>query len=143
MCSSDLMLLAVEQGEVSGVTLSSLAWVTDRKAWFDKKFVVPIIQMGPTPVPLFRDTPRLFDLVEAEDRPLVNFMTSLVTIGRSFAVPKQTPADRVAFLTSAMADAARDPAFVAEMRKSKLEVTYSSGASIQNAVTDYLGPANT
>ena len=38
-----------------------------------------------------------------------------------------------------MADAARDPAFVAEMRKSKLEVTYSSGASIQNAVTDYLG----
>lgn len=132
------MLLAFEQGEVSGVALSSLAWLTDRKEWFDRGFAVPLIQMGPGRTELLRDTPYLRDLVKPEDRPLVNFMTSLVTIGRSFAVPRQTPADRVRFLADAMAGVARDPRFVADMRKSKLGVTYSTGASIQKVVSEYL-----
>ncbi len=132
------MLLAVEQGEVAGVNLSSLAWVTDRKDWFDKKFVTPVIQMGPSPSAHFPNVPRFRDLVKAEDRPIVDFMTSLVTIGRSFAVPKETPKDRIDFLSAAMADVAQDPKFVTDMKKSKLSVTYSSGPSIQKVIVETL-----
>ena len=132
------MLLAVEQGEVAGVNLTALAWVTDRKAWFDKKFVTPVIQMGPSPSPHFPNVPRFRNLVKADDRPIVDFMTSLVTIGRSFAVPKETPKDRIEFLSKAIADVANDPKFVADMKKSKLSVTYSSGPSIQKVIAETL-----
>ena len=43
------MLLAMEQGEVSGVNFTWLAFKTNREVWFKNGFAVPLIQMGPEP----------------------------------------------------------------------------------------------
>lgn len=132
------MLLAMEQGEVGGINLTWLAYKTNRKAWFDKGFAVPVIQMGPKAEPDHPDVPLLSNLVSAKDKPIVTFMSSLITIGRSLAVPPGVPADRTAFLTKAFTDMANDPVFQADMKKRKLEVTYSAGTTIQKVVGDSL-----
>ena len=132
------MLLAMEQGEVSGVNFTWLAFKTNREVWFKNGFAVPLIQMGPKPEPELAGVPMLKDLVAAGDRPIVGFMSTLVAIGRSLAVAPEVPEDRVAFLKGAFAKAIATPAFAASMKKSKLWVTPSTGEEIQKVVSDSL-----
>lgn len=130
------MLLAMEQGEAAGINLTWLAFKTNRKEWFDKGFALPVIQMGPTPDPELAGVPNLKDLVKAEDRPIVSFMSSLISIGRSLTVRKEVPADRVAFLRAAFEDMAKDPKFIADMQKRKLQVTFTSADDIHKVVKE-------
>jgi tripartite-type tricarboxylate transporter receptor subunit TctC len=133
---SKKMLLAMEQGEAAGINLTWLAYKTNRQEWFQKGFAIPIMQMGPTKDSELQDVPNLKDLVSAKDRPIVNFMSSLIAIGRSLAVHKNTPADRTAFLKSAFVDMAKDPIFIADMKKRKLQVTYTSADDIHKIVNE-------
>ncbi len=128
------MLLAMEQGEVAGINLTWLAFKTNRKAWFDSGYAIALMQMGPVPERDHPDVPMLRNLVDPADRPMVGFMSTLVSIGRSLAFPPGVPADRVAFLRAAFDKVVRKPAFVAEMKKSRLEVTPSTGEEIQQIV---------
>jgi tripartite-type tricarboxylate transporter receptor subunit TctC len=50
--------------------------------------------------------------------------------GRPFAAPPGTPADRVAALRQAFQETLRDPDFVAEAEKTKLEIDPISGQAI-------------
>ena len=136
---SKKMLLAMEQGEAAGINLTWLAFKTNRQAWFKSGFAVPVMQMGPTPDPELAGVPNLKDLVAAEDRPIVNFMSSLIAIGRSLAVHKDVPKERTAFLKSAFVDMANDPAFVADMKKRKLQVTYTSAEDVHKVVDESVG----
>lgn len=129
------MLLAMEQGEVSGIGLTWLSYKTNRKAWFDSGFAIPIVQMGPAGEPdLPKSVPLLRNLVSPADKPIVSFMSTLVTIGRGLALPPGVPKDRAAFLTKAFANVVNDPVFKADMKKRKLEVTPSTAAEIQQTV---------
>jgi len=132
------MLLAMEQGEVAGINLSWLSFKTNRKEWFDKGFAVPVIQLGPAPESDIKTVPLLSGLVKKEDLPIVQFMSSLVSIGRSLAVPNQVPADRKAFLRAAFESMAKDPNFAADMKKRKLEATFTNADEIQKVVTESL-----
>ena len=132
------MLLAMEQGEVSGINLTWLAFKTNRQVWFQNGFAVPVIQMGPKPEAELANVPMLKDLVAAEDRPIIGFMSTLVAIGRSLATPPGVPKDRVAFLRAAFAKAVAQPSFAAMMKKSKLRVTPSTGEDIQQVVSTSL-----
>ena len=85
------MLLAMEQGEVAGINLTWLAFKTNRQVWFENGFAVPVIQMGPAPEAELANVPMLKDLVAAEDRPIIGFMSTLVAI----AQPRD-PAGRIA-----------------------------------------------
>jgi tripartite-type tricarboxylate transporter receptor subunit TctC len=133
------MLLAMEQGEAAGINLTWLAFKTNRKEWFDKGFALPVIQMGPTPDPELAGVPNLKDLVKAEDKPIVAFMSSLISIGRSLTVRKEVPADRKAFLRAAFEDMAKDPKFIADMKKRKLQVTFTSADDIHKVVKESVG----
>ena len=132
------MLLAMEQGEVSGVNFTWLAFKTNREVWFKDGFAVPVIQMGPAPEADLPKVPMLMDLVAAEDQPIVGFMSTLVAIGRSLATPPGVSADKIAFLRQAFAKAVAQPSFAASMKKSKLRVTPSTGEEIQKVVNDSL-----
>ena len=136
---SKKMLLAMEQGEAAGINLTWLAYKTNRQEWFQKGFAVPVIQMGPTKDPELKNVPNLKDLVAAKDKQIVNFMSSLIAIGRSLAVHKDTPADRTAFLRSSFAAMAKDAKFVADMKKRKLQVTYTSAEDVHKIVNESVG----
>lgn len=130
------MLLAMEQGEAAGINLTWLAFKTNRQEWFQKGFAVPVIQMGPTSDPELPNVPNLKDLVKAEDKPIVSFMSSLISIGRSLTVSNKVPADRIKFLRAAFEDMAKDPKFVADMKKRKLQVTFTSADDIHKVVNE-------
>ena len=136
---SKKMLLAMEQGEAAGINLTWLAYKTNRQLWFLTGFAIPVIQMGPTKDPELQDVPNLKDLVAAKDKPIVNLMSSLIAIGRSLAVHKDTPADRTAFLKSSFVQMAKDPKFIADMKKRKLQVTYTSAEDVHKIVNESVG----
>jgi tripartite-type tricarboxylate transporter receptor subunit TctC len=134
---SKKMLLAMEQGEAAGINLTWLAFKTNRQEWFKKGgFAVPIMQMGPTSEPDLPNVPNLKDLVKAEDRPIVAFMSSLISIGRSLTVSNKVPSDRVKFLRTAFEDMAKDPKFAADMKKRKLQMTFTSADDIHKVVNE-------
>lgn len=132
------MLLAMEQGETAGLNVSWLSFKTNRKEWFDKGFALPVIQLGPAREADLPNVPLLSELVAKEDLPIVKFMGSLVSIGRSLAVPNQVPADRKAFLRAAFESMAKDPKFAIDMKKRKLEATFTSADEIQKVIDESL-----
>jgi len=50
-----------------------------------------------------------------------------LAIGRAFAAPPGTPADRVAILREAFAKVIKDPEFLTEGKKAKIDFQYISG----------------
>jgi len=57
---------------------------------------------------------------------------------RPYSVPPGTPKERVQLLRKAFADTLNDPEFVAEAKKAKFEVTYTSGEQIEKYVDEML-----
>ena len=132
------MLLTMEQGEVAGINLTWLSFKTNRQEWFENGFAIPLMQMGPEPEADLPNVPMLRDLVAAEDRPIIAFMSTLVSIGRSLATPPGVSQDKIDFLRAAFAKAVATPGFAASMKKSKLRVTPNTGEEIQKVVNDSL-----
>ena len=61
-------------------------------------------------------------------------MASNVDVGRSFILPPDTPAERVAALRAAFDRMVKDPAFVEEITKAGFQLSPASGADVQQAV---------
>jgi tripartite-type tricarboxylate transporter receptor subunit TctC len=58
--------------------------------------------------------------------------------GRPFFLPPNVPADRVAALRKAFDDTMKDPAFLAEAEKLKLDIDPLNGAQVSALVTRVL-----
>jgi len=132
------MQLAMEQNEVQGVSLTWLAWKTNKLDWYKKGFAKIILQMGPTNDPELPGVPQLSSMVAAADKPIVGFMSTMSPIGRGLAVPPGVPQDRIAFLRNAFKKAVTNPAFAASAKERKLQVNYKSGEEIQGIVNEAL-----
>jgi len=57
---------------------------------------------------------------------------------RPFTVPPGTPKERLQLLRKAFAETMKDPAFIAEAEKVKLEATYVSAEDIEKYVSQIL-----
>ena len=57
-------------------------------------------------------------------------------LGRPYALPPGVPADRAAILRWAFTATMADPEFLAEVERTKLEITAVSGERIQNLVQE-------
>ena len=57
-------------------------------------------------------------------------------LGRPFVAPPGVPADRLAALRKAFMDTMKDPEFIAEADKAKLEVTPIDGEKVQQIVVE-------
>jgi tripartite-type tricarboxylate transporter receptor subunit TctC len=60
----------------------------------------------------------------AVGKAIMGIRAAPASIGRAFSAPPATPADRVQMLREAFAKAVKDPEFVAEAKKAKIEVGY-------------------
>ena len=61
-----------------------------------------------------------------------------LAIGRAFAVPPATPADRVTVLREAFAKVIKDPEFLAEGKKAKIDFNYISAEQVLKDFTALL-----
>lgn len=130
--------LAMERGEVHGrganpwasYKSTTSAWVADKKLHY-------IVQVGLKREAELPDTPLLTDLGTNDlDRGALDVISKVAAFGRSVATTPGVPADRVAALRKAFDATMKDPQFMAEAEKAKMEIGYMSGGQVEGIVKD-------
>jgi tripartite-type tricarboxylate transporter receptor subunit TctC len=116
--------LAMERGEVEGRGTNPYSgWMASKPTWIPEGKIIPLMQAGIEKEPALPNVPLIIDQkVRAEDRPLLQFMADLSTVGRPLATTPGVPADRVAALRKAFDDTIRDPEFIATAKKENMEI---------------------
>jgi len=141
---SSKTILAMEQGEHDGTAFNWLAWSSKVPQWFEKKteFALPILQTGVFKDPDLPNVPMLKDIVDKKYIPIVNFMATLGIIGRGIALPPGAPKKLIEPLRTAFASMVKDPAYIADAKKARLRVIFTSGADIQKFVVNAVANAS-
>jgi tripartite-type tricarboxylate transporter receptor subunit TctC len=114
------ILLAIERKEVDVWA----AFATTIKLAADRGAVRPLVR-GRVAIPGFENLPVDETLAtNAVGRAIMAIRAAPGAIGRAFAAPPATPADRVKVLREALARAVKDAEFLEEMKKARIEVGY-------------------
>jgi tripartite-type tricarboxylate transporter receptor subunit TctC len=114
------VLLAIERKEVDVWA----AFATTIKLAADRGAVRPLVR-GRVALPGWEHLPVDEELATSPvGKAIMGIRAAPASIGRAFAAPPATPADRVQLLRDAFAKTVNDPEFVAEARKAKITVSY-------------------
>ena len=130
-------VLAMEKGEIEG--FCPWGWTgieSTHPEWLREKKINVLMQLGLRKHPDHPDVPLVLDLAKTEaDRQALELMLSPSLFARPFTAPPGVPADRLAALRRAFEATVKDPAFVADAEKQKLEVEYVSPDEIRTVLT--------
>jgi len=127
--------LAMERGEVHGMANSWASVKSVMTQKLENKELIPVAMVALTPAPDAPHIPVVKDLAKTEEaRDLLELMASTTAVGRVFILPPGVPADRAAALRKAFADTMKDPGFVAEAAKRKMDLDILSGEEVQKIV---------
>ncbi len=137
---SDLNL-AMERGEVHGWAASWENLAGTRPQWLTEKKVSVPVSFTLERKKQIPDVPTLLELAPPDKKDVVEFLASGTPFGRAMAVGPGVPADRVAALRKAFDDVMKDPVFLAEAAKRKLDID-PRPASYPHALADKLTAAS-
>ena len=131
--------LAADSGEVDG---GCWGWETIKVTWrkgIELGDVKVVIQAVPKKHPELQDVPNAVDLAKSDEaRQLIKAgIIDPATIVRSYSLPPGTPKERVKILRDAFMATMKDPEFLAETKKSELEVNPMSGDEVQSIVQGF------
>ena len=132
--------LAMQRGEVqaSGGMFESSVKGAFRNLVESGKLKI-MVQFGPDrAVPYFGDATRLYDrLKKPEDRRVMDVIFRQTQLARPLAAPPGTPGARVAALRKALLDTLKDPALLADAKRSRIEFNPLSGDEAQALVEKF------
>ena len=137
---SDLNL-AMERGEIHGWAASWENLAGTRPQWLTEKKVAVLVSFTFERKKQIPDVPTLLELTPDDKKDVVEFITAGTPFGRAMAVGPGVPADRVATLRKAFDDVMKDPAFLAEAAKRKLDID-PRPAAYPHALADKLASAS-
>lgn len=142
--SSTEVMLAVDRNEVDGICESYDSAYGKHPDWFEKGVVNVLFQAGPEPNPEIKNAPYLFDLIKnPEHKQALEFLYAGQGIGRPFVAPPDMPPAVVKVLREAFAATMKDPEFLAEAKKLKLDVHPEDGAKLEALIRRiYATPKN-
>jgi tripartite-type tricarboxylate transporter receptor subunit TctC len=128
--------LAMENGEVAGRGSNSWAsYKATKPDWIRDKKMNVLVQIGLQKAADLPDVPLLMDLAKNdEDRAALKLLSAPPDIGRPVFAPPGIPKDREAALRAALAATLKDPAFLAEAQKQKLDISPASGEDLAERV---------
>jgi tripartite-type tricarboxylate transporter receptor subunit TctC len=130
--------LAMEKGENEGY--SSTFWSslkTTHPDWIAEKKVKLLVQYALAPHPELKDVPFALDLLKDRpaDRRLMELASAPLSLGRPMVAPPGVAPDRIAALRTAMMATFKDPAFLVDCAKLRLECsTPISGEETQAVI---------
>jgi len=133
------MKLAVQRGEVAGMCMSleaaNIVWGDALKSGE----VQVIVQTGINRDPALPNVPLARELVtNNEARQLMKVGIELpAQILRVFILPPGTPKDRMEMLRQAFMQTFKDPEFLEDAKKVKMEVSPTSGADVEKVVAEF------
>ncbi|MFN3889652.1 MAG: Bug family tripartite tricarboxylate transporter substrate binding protein [Beijerinckiaceae bacterium] len=132
--------MAMERGEVEG--RGTNPWASYKSAQprlVKEKLIRPIIQIGLEKEPDLPDVPLLLDQpVAPEDKPILEFMSKAVMVGRPIGSTPGVPPARVNVLRRAFDATLKDPEFIAEAKAQNAEIDYMSGEALAKIIDDLL-----
>jgi tripartite-type tricarboxylate transporter receptor subunit TctC len=128
--------LAIERGEVEG--RCGLSWSSakvSQPAWIDERKLKLLVQVAGAKHADLPDVPLVTDLATTEEqRQILQIFAARQVMGRPFFAPPDLPRERATALRAAFMDTMRDPEFLAEAARAKLEITPVSGENVQELV---------
>jgi tripartite-type tricarboxylate transporter receptor subunit TctC len=144
--SSQESLFAMEKGEVAGHSSggSSSAFRNRVDPWVKEGKVKILLQIGMEKDSAYPDVPLITDMATNDDeRKILELVLVQQVMGRPILAPPGVPADRVKALRAGFDATMKDPGFLADARKQKLEVNPVGGAQL-NKMLDrvYATPKN-
>ncbi len=124
--------LAMESGEVHGIAATN--WSTLKALnphWLAEKKVKVLAQWGLRKHADLPEVPSILEMAKSDaDRQALLLSLARLEYGRPFFVPPNVPSERVEALRRAFDATMKDPAFLAEAERSKIEVDPLSGEQV-------------
>jgi tripartite-type tricarboxylate transporter receptor subunit TctC len=136
------ILVAMRRKEIDGGCWTWESARTTARPMLDAKGddqLIPFLIHSREPDPEVKDLPLIPEVIKGEDN-LSAYRTWSGTyeFQRPFSLPPGTPKERLEILRKAFAATMKDPDFVAEAQKSKLETTFVSGEQVDKYVDQVL-----
>jgi tripartite-type tricarboxylate transporter receptor subunit TctC len=135
--SGSEIILAMQRGEVQGRIGWSWGSVKSSKTadWIREGKIKLLMQMGISKAPDLPDVPLVGDLARNElDRQAMELVFAATTIGWPSVMPPGVPADRIAAMRAAYDATMKDPEFIRNAQKAKLELDPLTGKQIDDIV---------
>jgi len=130
--------LAFNSGEVQGVCNS---WESFKSTWrneLDSKELIVVLQNIPKPHPDLPNVPLAINYAKTDEgRKLIRALVhSVGPTARPYVLPPGTPKDRVEILRKAFMATMKDPEFLADAEKAKLDINPLDGAELEKGVRE-------
>lgn len=139
--------LAMQARELGGICMSFESMRVTARAMLDAKGgdkLIPILVYGNPPDKEVQNVPRLRELVKGEENvAMLNAWALQYEFQRPLTLPPGTPKDRIAAWRKAYAAAFKDPALLADAKKSRLNIVFVSGEQIDKHVDTILSMSET
>jgi len=133
--SSVEVFLAMERGEVEGIC-ESLDSVNQRKPdWIPNKVINVLLQAGAESRPELKGVPNVLTLARNdEEKQVLEYLYAGQDIGRPFVAPPDLPPERLKMLRDAFAATMKDPEFVSDVQRSKLDLEPLDGEHLASLI---------
>jgi tripartite-type tricarboxylate transporter receptor subunit TctC len=130
--------IAMERGEIDGFGANPLASITSLQPQFiHDRLISILVQVGLRKEVELPDVPLLIELARTEDeREVLGFVTKAMSVGRPIGVGPGVPLDRVEALRKAFDATLADPDFIAEAKKTRMEIGPMDGVTVQRLIED-------
>ena len=130
--------LAFNAGEVQGACNSWESFKSTWRAEMERGDVVLLVQGNLKPHPEVPNVPWAVDLAKSEDAKKMILTSARVSgvLNRFYALPPGTPKSRVNLLRKAFMETMKDPEFLAETKKARLDLDPIDGAEIEKQVRE-------
>jgi len=128
----------MERGEVQAVTNSWDSWKSFNPEWVAEKKIRILVQTEPKSKEL-AGVPSVQELARnAEDRQVIDLITSGDAIGKPVAAAPNVPSERLQALRDAFAATLKDPDFIAAAKAARVEIDPIFGTTLQETVAKVL-----
>jgi tripartite-type tricarboxylate transporter receptor subunit TctC len=130
--------LAFNAGEVQGACNSWESFKSTWRAEMDRGELVLLVQANLKPHPEVPNVPWAIDLAKTDEaKKMILTMARLSgVLNRFYVLPPGTPEDRVRLLRKAFIDTMKDPEFIADSQKAKLDLDPIEGADLERHVRE-------
>jgi len=131
--------LAIERGEVAG-RVSGWTGLKNTGDWVAAGKTNVLVQQGLRKAPELMDKPLLPELGRNDtERSVYEFLSLVPALGRPFFMPPGTPLERAAAIRRAFEATMKDPGFLDEARRGKLDVAPLTGEDLARIVARSFG----
>ena len=131
------IILALDRGEISAVCQTYSSLNIAHPDWLPQKKVFAVVSMGLGRNPELADIPSIIEIARTDgERQMLKIVLAPTVAGRPLTAPPNVPAERIAALRAAFDAMVKDEGFLADAKKSRIEVQPTSGPEIDKLVQE-------